>query len=74
MNAMQVNGKSESAELPAMIGIRTKEFAPLIAKWREQNKRVPWTYLLRDALKKELAPLAGKRYAHLVETERKVAA
>jgi len=73
MQAMQVNGKI-SGEIPPTISIRTSEFAPLLAKWRSSNNRVPWSCLLRDALKKELAPLAGKRYAHLVEAERKVAA
>lgn len=52
--------------VPGTIGIRTDELAPLLEKWREQNPRVPWKFLLRDALKRELAPLAGKRLAHLV--------
>jgi hypothetical protein len=52
--------------LPATIGIRTTELAPLLAKWRDQNKHVPWKILLLRALKKELQPLAGKRYAHLL--------
>jgi hypothetical protein len=70
---MQVNGKSE-AELPPTISIRTKDFAPLLSKWRQRNQRVPWSCLLGDALKKELAPLAGKRFKHLVEDKEQLAA
>jgi hypothetical protein len=58
---------AETDGLPGTIGIRTREFAPLLEKWRHQNRHVPWKVLLRRALKKELQPLAGKRYAHLVE-------
>lgn len=65
---MRVNGKEKEMGLrvPTMIGIRTKELEPLLSKWRERNRRVPWTCLLRDALRHELSPLAGKRYAHLL--------
>ena len=59
--------KAKTETLPTTIGIRTDEFAPLLAKWREQNPHAPWKLLLKRALKKELAPLAGKRHAHLVE-------
>ena len=52
--------------VPHMIGIRTRQFRPLLEKWRSQNPNVPWTCLLRDALRLELAALAGKRHAHLV--------
>ncbi|NBV22269.1 MAG: hypothetical protein EB141_12840 [Verrucomicrobia bacterium] len=54
-------------DLPETIAIRTDELAPLLEKWREQNPQVPWSRLLAAGLRKELAPLAGKRYAHLVE-------
>lgn len=67
---MMGNGKNDengSADIPPMIGIRTKEFEPLIRKWRADNPGVTWKWLLREALKKELAPYAGKRHAHLVE-------
>lgn len=53
-------------KLPAIIAIRTAGFEPLIQKWSEQNRGVPYSELLRRALKKELKPLAGKRHAHLV--------
>ena len=56
-----------SNEIPSVIGIRTEEFAPLLEKWQSQNKGVKWSELLRRALKKELAPLAGKRHAHIVD-------
>lgn len=57
---------AETDKLPAMIAIRTAEFAPLLAKWKKRNSRAPWSALLRDALKKELKEVAGKRYAHIV--------
>jgi hypothetical protein len=53
-------------KVPSVIAIRTKGFAPLLLKWRRRNRRVPWRWLLDDALKRELRPLAGKRHAHLV--------
>ncbi len=61
-----VSEKRLEEDLPETVAIRTKEFAPLLLKWRENNRLVPWSCLLRAALKKELAPLAGKRHAHLV--------
>ncbi len=72
---MKVNGKANENQaglsrstgiIPPAISIRTTEFMPLLEKWRGTYPMVPWTELLRSALKKELAPLAGKRYAHLV--------
>lgn len=53
--------------IPQVISIRTDELAPLLAKWRNENKEVAWSRLLARALRKELAPLAGKRHAHLVQ-------
>ena len=53
--------------LPEVISIRTAEFAPLLKKWAKENREVPWSRLLARALRKELAPLAGKRHAHIVE-------
>jgi len=73
MTAMQVNGEDEE-KLPPTISIRTKELAPLLLKWRARNRRVPWSCLLGDALKKELAPLAGKRHRQLVANEAEEAA
>lgn len=77
---MQVKDKQRAAvvsqeaiaaqeSVPDFIGIRTKGFHPLLKIWREKNRRVPWTCLLRDSLKKELATLAGKRYAPLVDAK-----
>ncbi len=80
---MKVNGNTlalpAGLEVPDMIGIRTREFEPLLRKWRSQNKRVPWSELLRESLRRNptMQQLAGKRYAHLVEPpekERQVAA
>ena len=59
--------KASTENIPDTIALRTEEFAPLLAKWRSQNREVPWSRLLARGLRKELAPLAGKRYAHLVE-------
>lgn len=59
---------AEKKELPEVIGIRTEEFAPLLLKWRNKNRKVPWAELLRSALKdsSELKELAGKRDAHIL--------
>ena len=54
-------------KLPAVIAIRTEEFRPILEKWRDQHQGVPWSELLRRALKKELKPIAGKRFASLVD-------
>lgn len=54
-------------KLPEVIGIRTKEFAPLLIQWKTRYKGKGWSEVLRRGLKKELAPFAGKRFAHLVE-------
>ena len=58
-----------SKQLPTVIGIRTAEFAPILEKWRAENKGVPWSELLRRALcgYSEMQRLAGKRHAHLLE-------
>lgn len=58
---------TDTKNLPPTISIRTAEFAPLLDKWRARHECVPWSVLLRRALKKELAPYAGKRYAKLVD-------
>jgi len=64
---MTSDTKSE-AELPEIIAIRTGEFSPLLKKWKRLNQRVPWSELLRSALKdsKELSKLATKRDAHIL--------
>jgi hypothetical protein len=54
-------------KIPAVIAIRTESFTPLLAKWRDQHRGVPWSELLRRGLKKELREIAGKRLAHLVD-------
>jgi len=53
--------------VPATIATRTDSLTPLLAAWEKQNKGVKWSTLLQRALKKELQPFAGKRYAHLLE-------
>lgn len=52
--------------IPGTIGIATRELTPLLMKWREEHRGVPWSVLLRRALNKELKPYAGKKFAHLV--------
>lgn len=56
------------AGLPATIGLRTDELAPLLLKWRQRNPGVTWKHLLRCALLAypDFRKLAGRRYAHLV--------
>lgn len=51
----------------SFIGYRPKSLAPLISVWMDQNPGAPLAYLFDTALRRELRPLAGKRYAHLVE-------
>ena len=53
-------------KIPKVIGIRTEEFLPLVERWQKDHECVPWSVLLRRALKKELKQYAGKRYAHIV--------
>ncbi len=61
-------------KVPAMLGVRTGDLAPLLAVWRRRNPYLNWTVLVKQALRRELAPLAGKRHAHLIEGKEKVAA
>ncbi len=62
--------------LPEVIGIKTKALAPLLRKWRRENRRVPWSALLNDALRgrSPLVKLAGKRHSHLVNGNGKAVA
>ena len=62
MHSDEVNNE----QLPATIGMGTSELAPLLVKWRQRNRGVPWSELIRRGVKKELKELAGKRYAHLI--------
>lgn len=64
----RTDASQENHEVPVVLSLRLSghELRPLIAKWRKRNKRVPWSALVEDALRRELAPLAGKRHAHLV--------
>lgn len=59
--------KMSKNEIPPVISVRTAELAPLLAKWRDENRGVPWGVLLRRSLACELEKLAGKRYAQLIE-------
>ena len=58
-------------DLKDTIATRTEELAPVLQKWRDENRGVPWSFLLSDALKRhpELRRLAGKRHAHLMLCE-----
>jgi hypothetical protein len=57
---------TETPAVPECIGMRTGELKPVLQKWAEKHPGVPWGYLLRKALKRELKEIAGKRYAELV--------
>lgn len=61
-----MNELHRTPKVPSVISLRTDELAPLLSAWRKKNQDVAWSKLLRRALRKELAPLAGKRYAHLL--------
>jgi hypothetical protein len=63
----KTENKTNLRIVPSVIGTRTAELAPLLEKWAAQNPGIAWSKLLDRALKKELAPLAGKRFSHLVE-------
>lgn len=54
------------AKIPTVIGLKTTELAPILIRWKRANKGVPWSELIRRGLKHELAEVAGKRYAHLL--------
>lgn len=54
-------------KIPTTIGARTNSLAPLVELWMKKNPGVNTSHLVRRGLKLALAPLAGKRYAHLVK-------
>ena len=56
----------KTSKSSSLVGARTGTLAPLVELWMKKNPGVNTSHLVRRALKKELAPLAGKRYAHLV--------
>lgn len=60
------NATDGATEIPKVIGASTVGLEPLLEKWRKEHLGVPWSVLIRRGLKKELAPLAGKRHAHLL--------
>lgn len=64
----QKSNKPSSKSIPPMIGLRVGELEPLIALWMEKNPGVSTSNLLRRGLMTQLAPIAGKRYAHLLES------
>lgn len=66
--------KPNGCDVPVMLGVRPGELGPLLLKWRKLNPTVEWSELVRNALRRELAPLAKKRYAHLVSGARQSAA
>lgn len=60
--------KKTHPEAPEILHARVSDLAPIIVRWMEKHPGVQITQLLRRALKKELQPYAGKRYAHLLES------
>lgn len=58
--------KPEVKPAPNIIGARIGDLEPLVKKWMERNPGVATSHLVRRGLKLALAPLAGKRHAHLV--------
>jgi hypothetical protein len=63
----QAAPKTRKTNPEDVLHVRVNELKPLINKWKAKNPDVPVTRLMRRALKMALKPLAGKRYAHLVE-------
>ena len=64
---MSTEATNDKSPVPEIINFRPGELAPLIERWMEKNPDVPTTVLMKRALRKELAPLAGRRYAHLLD-------
>jgi len=52
---------------PEVLSARVLDLEPLVAKWISKNPNVATSHLVRLGLKLALRPLAGKRFAHLVE-------
>lgn len=61
--------------IPGTIGIQTKEFVPILQKWRRQHRGVPWSEFLRGTIRRdpEIRRLAGKRFSHLVNGDKNAA-
>ena len=50
-------------KVPTVISIATAHMKPLLEQWRNDNADVPWSTLIRRALKKELRPYLKKKVA-----------
>lgn len=42
--------KSDTEQLPKIIGLKTKGLEKELTRWRRDNKRVPWAQFVRDAI------------------------
>lgn len=61
---LPIKPKSRSAKC---VGAQTHELEPLVQLWMKKNPHAKPSHLVRLGLKLALKPIAGKRYAHLVE-------
>jgi len=61
------NATPAEKKTPEVLSARILDLEPLVAKWIAQNPNVAPSHLVRVGLKMALRPLAGKRFAHLVE-------
>lgn len=52
--------------IPKTMGMGTSGLEPLLRIWSDKNPDVPWSIMIRRAVRAHLAPLAGKKLAHLV--------
>lgn len=57
---------TNKSQVPEVLTFRPGPLAPLIERWIEKHPDVPTAVLIKRALRRELAPLAGKKLAHLV--------
>lgn len=53
--------------IPKVLSARVGDLEPLVAKWMDANPNVNQSHLVLRGLRLALRPMAGKRYAHLVE-------
>lgn len=53
---------------PDVIGWRVPpELVGLLTKWKQQNEGVPWSFMLKRAVKASLKDYAGKEFQHIYE-------
>jgi hypothetical protein len=62
------NGKQNNKKpLNDVASARIGKYRPLVKIWLRKNRGSKVSHLVLRGMKRELKPLAGKRYAHLVK-------